>query len=320
MIRFTRSFTMTHPILSTSALKSSFILGASMMVAMMSGAGAADLRIKKPAAVAPVSAACKETKALPADAFGFATGSDVADLGVWAGALDVAGVAGARGGDFMGISPVLQVSGSFLPCLEVGPFVNGFSSSFKPYGGGQKTDVTAFGGGLELKYKLLGRSTNGIGLTVAFTPSVAALDNSPGQSGTRYGGSLRLLADAELMQDKLYGALNLEYLSGLDTGTNLIARSSFLNVRLALTTKLSDSVYLGVEGSHQRAYTGSFLNKDAGNGWFVGPTFFWQATDKISVNGTWAMQVAGESTSPGRTLNIDTLNRHQARLKVAYTF
>lgn len=289
---------------------------------VVSGAAfAADLAYKKPSPVAPAaSAACKEKTGLPADIFGFSTGSDVADLGSWGVALDTMTSFGSRGGRFAAFSPTVQVSGSFLPCFEVGPFVNGFTSSFKPYGGGASANTTALGGGVEMKYKFLGRATHGIGVTLAVTPSIMGWDFPAGANGTGYGASIRLLTDMELMKDKLYGAFNAEYVPGWLESAGVTTKTSFLNFRLALSAKLSDTFYVGAEASHQRAYAGSTFNTGAGSATFVGPTFFWQATDKISINGAWAYQVTGESLLAGRKLNLETFNRHQTRLKLAYAF
>lgn len=118
---------------------------------------AADLGYKKPSPVAAVSAMCKEKTALPADAFGFATGSDVMDLGAWAGALDNTYVSGNRGGKGYGYVGTAQISGSFLRCLEVGPYLYYGIAGFKPYGG-LETKGTLLGGGVEMKYKVLGRA------------------------------------------------------------------------------------------------------------------------------------------------------------------
>lgn len=291
-------------------------------VLLVSGAAfAADLRYKKPTAPAPVaSAACKETKALPADAFGFATGSDVADLGAWSGALDTVGAMGARGGTFRSISPTLQVSGSFIPCLEVGPYLFGSFGNLKPYNGGVSTDTTTLGGGLELKYKILGRAPHGIGLTFAISPNYASTDTSPGVTTKVFGNSYRVLADAELIKGKLYGAMNVELFQSWTDATPFL-KASFINVRGALTTPITDALFVGAEVSHQRAYTGTWANNDVANATYVGPTFFWQVNDKLSLNGTWAYQVAGESKlSPGRALGIDNFARNQARLKLGYAF
>ena len=283
---------------------------------------AADFGAKKPGPVAPVvSAACKETKGLPADAFGFATGSDVADLGAWAIALDGIATKGARGGTATFITPTLQVSGSFFPCLEVGPYIFLTSSNYKAYGGGVSTSGTVIGGGIEAKYKLLGRATHGIGLTLAVNPNFGGYDgNFYGKSGTVFNNSFRLLADAELIKGKLYGAVNLELFQ------NTLADIAFKNlstlaVRGALSYAVTDSFYVGAEASHQRGYEGTWMSRYVANATYVGPTFFWAINDKFSLNGTAAFQVAGsDKYAPGRGLGIGFFPRTQGRLKLAYAF
>jgi hypothetical protein len=280
---------------------------------------AADLGYKKPSPVAAVSAACKETKGLPADAFGFATGSDVADLGAWGIALDTVGTSGVRGGRGYGVTPLAQVSGSFFPCLEVGPYIFLGYTHFKPFAGG-RTEATTLGGGLEMKYKLLGRATHGFGLTVAVTPSLATVDTRPGGSAGVFGNSFRLLADAELIKGRLFGAFNVELFQTW-TDTTPFAKSSVFALRGALTTPVTDSLYLGGEVSYQRAYTGVWMNNYHTQAVFVGPTFFWAINDKFTLNGTYAIQVAGDSRfSPGRALGIDAFPRHMGRIKLAYAF
>jgi hypothetical protein len=296
-----------------------YIIALSAIVAS-TAAFSADFGVKKPAPVAPVSAACKETKAVPADAFGFATGSDVADLGAWGIGLDTTGSNGTRGGTGYAIAPTLQASGSFFPCLEVGPYLFLGYSHFKPYSGAAITRTTTYGGGVEMKYKILGRAPHGIGLTLAISPNIATQDVSPGANPSVFGNSYRLLADAELIKGRLYGAFNLELFQTW-TDSTPFAKASNFNIRGALATPVTDALYVGAEVSHQRAYTGAWLNRYVANATYIGPTFFWQINDKFSLNGTWAYQVAGESrTSPARALGIDNFSRHVARLKLGYSF
>jgi hypothetical protein len=298
-----------------------FVLGAILLAG--SAAQAADLGAKKPRAPAApaVSAACKETKGLPADAFGFASGSDVADLGAWGAALDTTATRGVRGGSGYTLAPTVQLSGSFLPCLEVGPYAFFGYTHFKPYGGGASTKTSVFGGGIELKYKLLGRAPHGIGLTFAVSPNFSGSDTSPGASFGQFGNSYRLLADMELIKDKLYGAFNIELFQTLPTNTLAAANSAVFALRGALTTPVTDALYLGAEASYQRAYAGAWLNRYLSSAVYVGPTFFWQINDKFTLNGTWAYQVAGDSRlSPGRVLGIDSFSRHLVRVKLGYSF
>lgn len=289
---------------------------------------AADLGYKKPAPVAAVSAMCKEKKALPVDAFGFATGSDVADLNAWGAALDNTYVAGGRGGKSFGYTGTAQVSGSFFPCLEVGPYLYYGIGGYKPFGG-LETQGTLLGGGVEMKYKLLGRATHGLGMTLAVSPNFGAYNGFTiyGGHSTVFNNSYRLLLDAELIKDKLYGALNVELFQSAYNNTVPGFRNlSQFNVRGALTTPITDSLYVGAEANVQVAKTGMWANGNfRASAVYVGPTFLWAINDKWTINGTFQTQVAG--TDKTRTLfghasklGTAVFPVNQARLKASYAF
>jgi hypothetical protein len=132
-----------------------------------------------PHAPEPAFAGCKETKdsALPADVFGFGSGTDVADPGALGAGLEYNGGFGRRGGTFNGHSLKAQVPYGLAPCLEIGPSLN--------VGIGRGTDrltlttdrATVFGGQFEVKYKLLGRATHGVGLTVVTEPGYSSVNS-----------------------------------------------------------------------------------------------------------------------------------------------
>jgi len=282
---------------------------------------AADLGVKKPAPPpAAVSAMCKETKALPSDAFGITTGSDVADYNTWTIALDTLPSAGVRGGNGYGVAPIIQASGSVIPCVEFGPFISYTYNSFQPYGGGVTTTSNAYGGGFEFKYKILGRAQNGFGLTFDVQPTANSTALRPGATFGVFGNSFRLLSDAELIKDKLYGAFNIEMFQNFPSN-NPAPNTSIFSVRSGLTTPVTDALYLGGEVAYQRQYTGGWLNRYQGYAVQIGPTFFWTINEKFTLNGTYAYQIAGEGVaSPGRALGIDNFPRHLGRLKLTYAF
>jgi hypothetical protein len=313
---------------------------------------AADMprRVLKP--TPPVaSAACKETSGLPTDIFGFATGSDVNDLGSLSAALEYNGNYGTRFGPLNGHLGKAQVSYSPLPCFEIGPTIQGAftTAGFTTFG----LDQRQFGGTVEMKYKLLGRATHGIGLTIttepgAFNRSYTTFANAGGApvftdafgnalrpSGPVFSNVARVLMDFELVKDRLFGAINLEHSATWDDPVSQFnglrnpnfAKTSGLNIRAALAAKLTDTFYLGVEGSHQRVYSGTFLNQDLGNAWFAGPTFFWQATEKLAVTGAYNYQFAGQTKDAFNTIGASSkgvdlvnFNRHLAKFKLAYSF
>jgi hypothetical protein len=310
-------------------MKNRFAVAAVLLGLGLGGASAADLgkRVVKPP-VAPPSSACLEKSGLPADVFGISTGSDVSDVGAWALAADYLGTYKARGLSFAGNNLILQASTAFTPCLEVGPYLTGFYN--RGSGRGITSTFVAGGAGLELKYKFLGRSVHGVGATIALNPFFAGGEDDVtflrARSGNIGGGSLRLLLDAELAP-KLFGALNLEYIAayrsgGLITGSSSkYLRGSALNVRGALSYQVAEPLYLGVEGSAQYARAGNFLNRELGQAYFVGPTFFWQATKAIAISGSYQAQVYGKVRGvSGNQLDLTNFSQHQARLKFAYSF
>ncbi|MDP3257770.1 hypothetical protein [Bosea sp. (in: a-proteobacteria)] len=125
-------------------------------------AAAADLPSRKGAPVAPpLAPACSESEGIPTDAFGFTTGSDVADQGSFGPSLTYGGAYGTRTGSSNSHGLMLQGSYGLLPCLEVGPYLlGGYSKSSLA---GISTDERSFGAGIETKYKILGRDMHGLG-------------------------------------------------------------------------------------------------------------------------------------------------------------
>jgi hypothetical protein len=334
-------------------MRKAIIAAAAVITLTAGGALAADapVRVVKPGPAPAPSLACKETSGLPTDIFGFATGSDVNDLGSLSAALEYNGNFGTRFGRLHGHLGKVQLSYSPLPCLEIGPTLQGFSAAAGSTTFG--SDVRQFGGTVEMKYKILGRATHGIGLTIttepgAFNRRYDTVFNAGGApvfadpfgnalrpSGAVYSNLARILIDFELVKDKVFGAVNLEHAATWDDPVSQFngvrvkeyAKFSNLNIRAALAAKLTDSFYLGVEGSHQRAYAGAFLNRDLGAAWFAGPTFFWQATEKLAVTGAYNYQFAGQTDTLGLpagrvTKNVDlfNFNRHLVKVKLAYSF
>jgi hypothetical protein len=323
------------------------VLSAALVAAAPGYASAADLRKNK--ITPPEEAAfagCKETKesALPADVFGFGSGSDVADPGSLGAGLEYGGAFGRRGGSFSGHSMKASVPYGLLPCLEVGPSLN--------IGLGRGTDrltsttdrTTAFGGQIEIKYKLLGRATHGIGLTLVteagyswvntrltdlLTPFVGS------ERSRQFSNTYKVLADFAVVPDRLFGAFSIEFAHayamaeplGLNgcvpaaAGLSAWCRSSSLNLRAAAALKVADPLFGGVELQHLRAYDGAFLNRLSGQAWFVGPTFFWEpAPGKLSVSGTLGVQVAGKAQGAPGSLDTTNFSHHIAKLKLGYTF
>lgn len=310
---------------------------------------AADLGSRKKPAPAPVvSTSCKETAqtAVPADAFGFTTGSDVSDVGAWAVAAEYNGA--FNGGGFKtGRSDLhlgkIQASTAFVPCWEVGPYILGTTLNGKYDGVAGSVKYSSFGAGIENKYKVFGRATHGFGLTLVFDPNIQGFNQKDSTvvpnvsfSNTQYNATYKILLDKELIAGKLWGAVNVQY-DQIWTGRSAVLtpdgsgdyfRNSNLTLSAALSYQAIDGLFLGAETRYIRTHAGSFFNNYTGDALFVGPTFYWQATKALSVSGTWGVQVTGSAKVPATApanirnsdLNLITANQHIAKFKLAYSF
>jgi hypothetical protein len=311
----------------------------------ISAASAADMpgKVIKPIAPPAPSAACRETSGLSTDIFGFSSGSDVVDFGTWGGSLEYNGAYGTRFGTLSGHNIKAQASTSPFPCLEIGPSLNYGSARLNNRIDLTSTNATAFGGQIEFKYKILGRATHGIGLTVTAEPGYSSVNTRLSDPLTPFFGSERsrtasntfkILTDFALVPDRIYGAFNVEYGQGWNSsetnGLNGCApaigptggwcKASSFNARAAVSAKLAENFFLGAEGQYLSAYQGTFLNRMNGHAWFVGPTAFWQATEKLSISGTFATQVAGQARGTPNSLDLTNFSRQVAKLKLGYSF
>lgn len=288
-----------------------------------SAAFAADLPSRKGALAAPpVSASCLETNALPVDIFGFTAGSDVADLGAWGAALTANGAFTGRATRLTGVTGVAQIATSPFRCFEIGPYAYlGGTDARARFGG--SGSATLYGGGVEFKYKFLGRDVHGVGATLDVDASI---------NGGRFRGILgagtdsvtnlavRLFLDRELIAGRLYGALNLEHISSLSNRAGFFVDASQFNVRASLSTKVASNLYLGAEAWYSRSYLGAGYRTYLGDAFFVGPNMFWQINDKWTFNAAYQVQVAGKARALPGDINLNQYNQHVARIKLGYTF
>ncbi|HEV7256839.1 MAG TPA: hypothetical protein VGN82_03575 [Bosea sp. (in: a-proteobacteria)] len=280
---------------------------------------AADLTARKPPPppATPVASACSESEGIPTDAFGFTTGSDVADPGSFGPSLTYGGAYGTRLGSASGHGLQLQGSYGLAPCLEVGPYLLGglSRSSFA----GISADANSFGAGIETKYKLLGRDRHGIGLTAVIDPSFNRNDPDGAGRFTTYNTGLRLFADRTLIPGKLYAALNVSQ-DMTWTGPDPYARSSTFTVGGSLAWQVLDGVYLSGEVRHQRAYDTLGFSKEAGYATFAGPGVFWQATKQFAISAAYNVQVAGKAKNEPGNLDLTNFSQHLVKVKAAYSF
>ncbi|WP_186420147.1 hypothetical protein [Bosea sp. CS1GBMeth4] len=279
---------------------------------------AADLPARKGVpAVPPVLSACTESEGIPTDAFGFTTGSDVAEVGSLGASLTYGGGFGIRDGRQAAHGLQLQGSYGLFPCFEIGPYLlGGFSDASVA---GAKADSRSAGAGVEMKYRLLGRDLHGIGLTVVVDPSFNRLDPTGAGNFTAYNTGIRLFADRTLVPGKLYAALNLSHdLTWTGPSPNL--RSSTFTVGGSVAWQVLDGLYLSGEVRHQRRHDALGFGKEAGYATFAGPGVFWQATKQFAISAAYNVQIAGKAKGVPGDLDVTSFSQHLVKVKAAYSF
>jgi len=295
----------------------------SLALALLAGtactAMAADLPSRKgaPAAPAPAVSACTESEGIPTDAFGFTTGSDVADVGSFGPSLTYGGAFGTRVGTSNGHGLTLQGSYGLLPCFEVGPYVLGNFTNASA--GGISADERAYGAGVEMKYKLLGRDMHGLGLTLVIDPSATRIDPEGAGRFTSYNTGIRLFADKTLIPNTLYAAINVSQ-DLTWTGPSPYARSSTFTVGGSLAWQVQEGVYLSGEVRHMRAHNDLGFGNEAGYATYVGPGVFWQATKQLAISAAYNIQVAGKAKGEPGDLDLTNFSQHLVKVKLGYSF
>jgi hypothetical protein len=296
------------------------LLSAAVSLLIGSAVAAADLGKPAAAPAADQSQVCYENS-LPADVFGFNTGSDVNDVGAKSGSLQYVGSFATRTGNYNGHGVQAQFAYGLARCIEIGPFLYG--SAARNGGVLGIGSGTQFGGGIEFKYKFLGRDVHGIGATFDAAFQGTGLDgNLYAPAKSSYDGSVALFLDKELMKDKLYGAVNIGYSwNWFDKVPGGYATTSVLRVGAALSYQVDPGLFIGAEINHFRRYNSAFMAKELGNATYLGPNFFWQRPgSNLAISGAYGYQLGGKAKGSGNRLDLTNFSQHTAKLKAAYAF
>jgi hypothetical protein len=297
-------------------------------------AEAADLKGKAPVAAAEPQL-CKEVSEVNPDIFGFSSGSDVATPGSAALGLEYGGAFGTRSGRATGTDGKVQYSFGAFPCVELGPSITFGHADAEAAYTYDRSESDALGAAIEAKFKLIGRSQAGFGLTLVFEPGWSRVRDRHrfvDDTGLVFEKSnhnetslaSKILLDTVLVPDRLFFALNFVHEAAWIDVTPSEEESTF-STSAALTLKTAETFYIGVEGSYRHAYAGAWFDKAQGDAWFVGPTFLWAISENVALSGAWAIQVAGSEKSSEDyfatgDLNLVDFNQDEAKLKLGISF
>jgi hypothetical protein len=255
--------------------------------------------------------------------FGFMIGTDVGNPGEREFQTQTTGRFGKGSGTYRALQHEFEI--------EVVPLPN-----FRIEVGGAATlhDITGVpdiddrrqlnfqGASLDLRYRLLDRERAPFGLTVAAELHGDRIDETSGAKGRMYGTDFTLAFDRELIPNFAIGALNLIYQPewARFEVNGLSEKSSTIGAAFAGLVRVRPNVLLGGEMRYFRQYEGIGLGELSGQALFVGPTAYFQISEKSRLTLSWSMQAWGRPAGSSANLDLVNFERHQARLVFGVNF
>jgi hypothetical protein len=174
----------------------------------------------------------------------------------------------------------------------------------------------------EFRYRLLDRERTGVGLTIGVEPHWSRTDEISGEPVANYGGDLSLALDKELIEDRVYAALNVVYDPEVTRFRfdGAWERQATLGTFVAVTAQILPDAFFGAEARYLRLYQGLDLGAFAGEALLVGPTMFFRVSKSLAVSGAWNFQVAGRAAATPGALDLTNFERQQILLRMEYNF
>jgi hypothetical protein len=253
--------------------------------------------------------------------FGFTMGADVGELGEREIESQTLGRFGKSGGSYTAIETQLRAE---ITPTENARIEMGFPVAYHGISGVAGLDDRqqgAFEGvSFEARYRLLDRDHAPFGLTIGAEPHWMRVEDISGEPVANYGSELSLSVDKELIENRLYGAINFLYdpEATLSQITGVWERRATLGVSAALTMQVQKGIFFGAEARYLREYEGIGLDSFAGQALFIGPTTYVTLAKNMAISAAWSVQVAGHAADIPGSLDLKNFERHRTQLRLMY--
>jgi hypothetical protein len=103
-------------------------------------------------------------------------------------------------------------------------------------------------------------------------------------------------------------------------GTGAAEQEATVGAAFALMAKVRPGIFLGGEARYFRKYEGIGLDEFSGQAFFVGPTAYFQLSERSRLTASWSMQAWGRPAGSNAALDLVNFERHQARLVFGVNF
>jgi hypothetical protein len=309
-------------------VRSAIASAAFIVIQSLVCSGFAHAQTKPSAASSPVPAAAENPNSLiEKDIFGFTGTSDTGNKGDIALGLENDGRISKRDGRYFAFSSKAFAGYTFADNWWVGVAAFGTLHNIR--------NVTAQpfnlnrgqidGGSVEIMHRLISRSaSNPFAVALAFESRWGRFDGGSGLRATSSSNEFKLHVDAVVIPGRLFWAGNLNWSPTRQQdplARNVWLRSSGTNISTALAAAVTESATIGAELRYQTQFNSLLPRRYAGHAVFLGPTAMIKVNEVISINGTFAMQIAGSAkATPGQHLDLDNFERRIFRVSLQAGF
>ena len=256
--------------------------------------------------------------------FGFVDGSDIGNEGEKAFEFETTGAFQKRGGRYSAVEQELEFEHVPTQFFAYELSAHGTSHSISGVEGLDDINHTAFSGlSAKLRYLVIGRGPGSpIGLTISAEPEWSRIDGTDGTQTRDYSTDFRIVADTELIPNRLYAAFNVSYVPEIAKGADDVTwqHSSGLGLSTGLTYRVTPTVAVGAALEYDRAYDGLAFQTFDGHALFLGPTLQINFGPKMLLAAAFMAQVAGHAADDPRALDLTNFSQYRANLKFEIEF
>jgi len=255
--------------------------------------------------------------------YAFTIGTDVGNAGEREFQSQTNGSFSKAAGTYRAVGE--QVELEFVPIDNFRVEIGGLFSWYDINGVPGLEDRTQFnwqGASLDLRYRVLDRRTSPFGLTFVLETQARRIDELTGALTQNYATELTVAIERELVPDRAVAAFNLfyepEWSRTFPTGS--AQQESTGGLAVGVMARVRPDLLIGGEARYLRKYDGAGFDSLAGQAFFVGPTGYWQLSERSRLTVAWSAQVWGRPIASSAALDLVNFERHQARLIFGFNF
>jgi hypothetical protein len=255
--------------------------------------------------------------------FGFMIGSDVGEVGEREFQSQTTGRFDKGGGRYRTGEQEFELE--LVPAknfrIELGTSLAGHDIGAVA-GFDDRRQLTWQGASIDLRYRLLDRAVAPFGMTFSLQNEISRIDDASGASARQYGSAFTMAFDREIVPDLAVVGLNLFYQPEWTqlSVTGETERDATVGAAFGAMAQLRPGILLGGEARYIRRYDGFGLDALAGQAVFVGPTAYFQLSDRSRLTASWSTQAWGRTAGTPAALDFRNFEHHQARLIFGVNF